>query len=178
MATYLKTITVKNKPCHISHRDSELFYSYSSKTSGSKISGVTLAVCNKSSKRAMSDEELSKRIKNGGGGCYITSAICTVLDKGDDCDELQTFRQFRDQVMHPNPKWRKLIQEYYKTAPDLAEKLQEHPDSRALCEKLYREFLKPCLNLIQEKRHSDAINLYQYMTLYCQGIVAKPYLTL
>ena len=76
--------------------------------------------------------------------------------------------------MKPNPKWRMLVQKYYKQAPDIAWQLESHPERQEVCEKLYHKFLQPCLHLIKEQRYGDAIKIYQYMTLYCQERLSKP----
>lgn len=55
--------------------------------------------------------------KGSGGGCFITTAICDAEGKADDCDELQTLRKFRDEVMLKDERLAPLVAEYYEIAP-------------------------------------------------------------
>lgn len=59
------------------------------------------------------------------GGCFITTAICEAENKPDDCDELQTLRKFRDEVMLKDPVLSNLVREYYELAPRIVAKLKE-----------------------------------------------------
>ena len=57
--------------------------------------------------------------KASGGGCFITTAICEAEGKADDCDELQTLRKFRDNVMLKDSRLAPLVAEYYEIAPKI-----------------------------------------------------------
>jgi hypothetical protein len=46
------------------------------------------------------------------GSCFITSAALTALHKGDDCYELNAFRQFRDNWLANEPDGAKRVSGY------------------------------------------------------------------
>jgi len=50
-------------------------------------------------------------------GCYITTAICELEGKPDDCSELETLRKFRDEWLEKQPAGKELVAQYYDQAP-------------------------------------------------------------
>lgn len=81
--------------------------------------------------------------------CYITTAVCETLGKPDNCYELTMFRQFRDGYLRKQPDGETLIQEYYKEAPQIIQRIDKLEDSRATYQGIWEEHLKPCLSLIE-----------------------------
>ena len=81
--------------------------------------------------------------------CYITSAVCRVQGKGDDCYELTAFRRFRDQVMLATGEGRRLVEEYYRLAPAIVTTVRLCWDEAAVYEGVYRDYLLPCLRLLE-----------------------------
>jgi len=89
---------------------------------------------------------------NGGISCFLTTAACEFMGLPDDCLELETLRQFRDEHV---PK--SLVDEYYQIAP-------------AICQKLNKDQLayvwvtvQQCVQHIKLKQFPEAINLYKEM---------------
>jgi hypothetical protein len=56
-------------------------------------------------------------------GCFLTTAACTHMGRPDDCVELATLRHFRDYYLSATPEGRTLVQDYYRMAPLILEKL-------------------------------------------------------
>lgn len=81
--------------------------------------------------------------------CYITSAVCRTQGKKDDCYELTTFRRFRDQVMLASDEGRALVEEYYHLAPAIVTTVRLCWDEKAVYDKVYRDYLLPCLGLLE-----------------------------
>lgn len=54
---------------------------------------------------------------SGGGGCFITTAVCEARDLPDDCDTLQTLRAFRDTYLLSCQRGVRHVALYYATAP-------------------------------------------------------------
>ena len=54
-----------------------------------------------------------KVMKPGGKhkGCFLTTAVCEYLGKADDCEELTTLRDYRDQWLAKQPGGVELIEE-------------------------------------------------------------------
>ena len=46
-------------------------------------------------------------------GCFITTATCKTLNKGDNCMELTTIRHFRDTWLSNQPNGANIIENYY-----------------------------------------------------------------
>ena len=74
-------------------------------------------------------------------GCYLTTIVCSVLNKEDDNKVLNSLRNFRDHTLQKN-------KEYYD-----------------MSNYLYEKFLKPISKLIEEKKDIEAIERYKIMTL-------------
>lgn len=86
----------------------------------------------------------------GGGGCYITTAVCKNNKKPDNCYELQTFRDFRDNWLKNQPDGARLIKKYYLFAPKLVELIDKSEDSSIVYNNINEQYLQPCLQYIEK----------------------------
>jgi len=101
----------------------------------------------------------------GGGGCFLTTAACEVLDKPDDCIELQTFRRVRDELLdHPIAKW--LIRKYYREAPMKAELLRNHPNRAEISATMFNKYIPRVMVALEKGQTWKAILLYWSMSNY------------
>jgi hypothetical protein len=64
-----------------------------------------------------------ERAKKQQGDCFITTAVCGVLQKPDNCPELTKFRRFRDTFMRKTAELRAEVREYYEIAPQICAKI-------------------------------------------------------
>ena len=94
------------------------------------------------------------------GLCFITSAVCEILNKPDDCYELESFREFRDQYLMNQDTGRRLVEEYYLTAPRIVAYINIQPDSRERYQRIWNTFLRPCLTDIEQGRMKQCRNRY------------------
>lgn len=78
------------------------------------------------------------------GMCFITTAVCLEEGKADDCEELTAFRNFRDGYLQTCPDGASLIEEYYRTAPDIVIGIEKSSDPRASYAAIREEYLNPC----------------------------------
>lgn len=85
----------------------------------------------------------------GGGGCYITTAVCKSENKPDNCYELQTFRGFRDNWLKKQPDGKALIKRYYLLAPKIVELIEASADKDKIYERIHKDYLEPCLKFIE-----------------------------
>ena len=99
----------------------------------------------------------------GGGGCFITTAVCGSFGKPDDCYELTTFRAFRDEWLVKQPDGQSLIDKYYSIAPKIVDKINELPNASAVYQSIWTDYLKPCLQFIERGNFQDCKNLYVRM---------------
>ncbi len=97
-------------------------------------------------------------------GCYITTATFKALKtQNDKCEELELFRWYRDNVLVKEPDGKKLVEEYYKTAPLIVEKINTQPNSEEIYKNLWKEYLKPCLEHLKRGEYQKVKTLYVEM---------------
>jgi hypothetical protein len=103
-----------------------------------------------------------------GGGCFITTAICQTYGKSDDCEELTTLRQYRDTFLKENHP--EEIQTYYNIAPAIVQAIQNRDDAAVVWTDLYRHYLVPAIEAIQEGANELAYSIYKDMVATAKEI--------
>lgn len=86
-------------------------------------------------------------------GCFITTAVCDSFGKADDCYELTMFRSFRDNWLLNQTGGKDLIDEYYRIAPRIVDKINQLSDSKKIYFDIWEQYLKPCLSYIETKEY-------------------------
>ncbi len=97
--------------------------------------------------------------------CYITTAVCNYQGKPDNCYELTTLRKYRDSYLMNSLEGRGLVEEYYEIAPRLVMTMGMFPEKESLYQKLYTQYLLPCIHLIESGRNEECKDLYMNMVL-------------
>ena len=82
-------------------------------------------------------------------GCYITTAVCESFGKTDSCYELMAFRSFRDGYLREQPDGEVMIQEYYRTAPEIVKAIDARPDATLIYRDIWDQYLVKCLAQIE-----------------------------
>jgi hypothetical protein len=95
--------------------------------------------------------------------CFITTAVCTGLGKGDDCGELQTLRAFRDGYLSQFPGGEEKIQEYYLFAPLIVRSVEASGSEKPEWNRIYREYLSPCLAALEHHKPEECERHYETM---------------
>ena len=95
------------------------------------------------------------------GKCYLTTACCEYYNKSDDCAELTALRAFRDNVLLKTDEGKKLVEEYYQTAPQIVDKLKEIGDDKNYVF-IYDTILQ-CIKEIDNKDYDTAVKTYKNM---------------
>ena len=116
--------------------------------------------------KAVWDNTVGKIFGGGGGGCYITTAICEEFGKADDCYELTAFRKFRDNWLKQQPDGEMLITRYYKTAPQIVDLINKQPNRTAIYQFINENYLSKCLLYIENGENEKCKNLYIEMMEY------------
>ena len=108
----------------------------------------------------------------GGGGCFITTAICATLGKRDDCTELTVLREFRDTYMTETKERRELVREYYDIAPRIITALSALPPdvSRTIYVGLREVFLIPAIACVLANDNLGAQLAYERMVATARKI--------
>ena len=108
----------------------------------------------------MQIKSFCKLVKNTS---FITTATCLAYDKADDCYELMKFRQFRDGWLTREADGKALIDEYYRIAPKIVERIDRLTDAKAVYHAVWEEYLRPCLTMIESGRMAECKALYVKM---------------
>ena len=117
-------------------------------------------------------DEDDRRLSSGGGStCFLTTACCQYKNLPDDCYELTTLRMFRDTYLINTPDGKALIEEYYKIAPSLVNKIMENEEKETILEGIYAEVCK-IISLIETQMYDQAIIAYKEMVFKVQHAVA------
>lgn len=91
--------------------------------------------------------------------CFITTACVSYYRLDDNCSQLLTLRQFRDNILTKSLQGRNLIKVYYQVAPIIVEKIESSNDAPALYEMIYSKVNLAC-DAIFQKDYSLATRIY------------------
>lgn len=97
--------------------------------------------------------------------CYITTAACQVRGMADDCEELNLLRNYRDTFMAAKPGGEELILEYYDIAPSIVKHINMQPDAKRIYDRIWDEYIGPCIRMIREGKMEECLALYSGMVL-------------
>lgn len=103
---------------------------------------------------------------SGGGGCFITTAVCESRGEPDDCPTLEKLRTFRDTFMQQNKQRQDLIRLYYDHAPKIVDRINAREDRQLFLEYLYARFIVPACASIDRGNLVDAFNLYTQLVVF------------
>lgn len=92
--------------------------------------------------------------------CFITTAVCNSFGKPDDCYELTSFRNYRDNWLIKQTFGEQLIKEYYSVAPAIVKTIDSRDDSALIYKKIWDQYLKECLNHIEKEQFEECKELY------------------
>jgi hypothetical protein len=91
------------------------------------------------------------------GPCLVTTACVSALGKPDDCHELVTFRRMRDTYVSQRRDGMAVIDDYYRTAPDVVARVQATADVNGEWKRIYAELVSPVVNLMDADDVSGAV---------------------
>lgn len=98
-------------------------------------------------------------------GCFISSACAEYLGLPDDCRELNILRSFRDNILKSTSEGTALVEEYYKIAPPLVNKINESANKKIIYQNIY-EYILLCIENIEKKDYKKAVKQYKKMVEY------------
>ena len=79
----------------------------------------------------------------------------------DDCYELQTLRNFRDNWLSKSEGGTAAISHYYIIAPKIVDAINHSSDCTAIYDQVYTDVVLPCIKFIENKQYKDAFDLYK-----------------
>lgn len=95
------------------------------------------------------------------GCCYLSSACCEHLGLPDDCDELETLRRYRDDVLARTREGRRDIETYYRQAPEIVRQIEALASRKQIYSVIYSAYLLPAVQLIQAGDNEKAYRVYK-----------------
>lgn len=95
--------------------------------------------------------------------CYVTTAACVTMGKGDHCYELECFRNYRDTYLLKQDDGEAIVDEYYDLAPTIVKHINRREDSREIYGDIWKRYLDPCLHLIEAGENEACKELYTRM---------------
>jgi hypothetical protein len=90
----------------------------------------------------------------------LTSACVETFGLPDDCDELQTLREFRDRLKKTDKNFAELVKEYYRIAPPIVAKINAQANFKEIYRNLYYQMVLPCVSYIKYGKDDEAVELY------------------
>ncbi|MBQ2952577.1 MAG: hypothetical protein IJE07_03380 [Clostridia bacterium] len=97
------------------------------------------------------------------GSCFLTTACVERRGLPDDCHELTMMRKMRDEWLVNQPGGREEIAEYYAIAPCIVAHINARPDAADVWEKLYQEYILPCVAAADAGEFKRAHGVYREM---------------
>ena len=97
--------------------------------------------------------------------CYITTAVCEVLGRPDDCYELNLLRDYRDTYLASLPDGDELIRRYYDVAPSIVKHIGQSARPDTIYEDIWKEYIRPCIRMIEDGEQEKCLERYEEMVL-------------
>ena len=109
-------------------------------------------------------EDFKVKIVRDTGACFITTACVEAAGLPDNCIELETMRCFRDEYLANSLEGRRMIKEYYQTAPSIVKAIRREENSDVVFADIFRQ-IKEIVSLINSGDLENAITYYKEMVL-------------
>lgn len=112
--------------------------------------------------------EPKQTVSSSGGGCFITTAVCSGTGLPDNCEELEVLRNFRSTYMMQDEAHVALVRQYYSQAPKLCKVLDTLPvETQAqLYSSLLTLFIRPAVAAIKLGKLVEALDMYKLLFAY------------
>jgi hypothetical protein len=99
--------------------------------------------------------------------CFITTAVCEVLGKADDCEELQTLRRYRNGWLSSHAWGKSLIDNYSIVGPLIVQSIERRSDKEEYCKRLYSDYIAPSVQYVQNELPFNALEVYLELVNKC-----------
>ena len=103
-----------------------------------------------------------RRRGSGSGGCFLTTACCVYKGLDDDCYELRMLRKLRDEYIKLQSYGNELIENYYKEAPTIVEKINNSINRDPILEDTYQKILD-IVSSIESDKNEEAVIKYMIL---------------
>ena len=97
-------------------------------------------------------------------GCYLTTVMCNILKIPDKNYYLNTMRNFRNNILQKNIKYKEMLVEYDIVGPKIAKYIKNDPIKYDISSSILFRYIKPICLMINENKNEKAIEKYKEMT--------------
>ena len=101
--------------------------------------------------------------------CFITTACVRSKGLPDDCDELETMREFRNKFVLRLENGKELHEEYKRIAPIIIDSINHQNESKLIYDAIYNEIVK-MVNLIKNGKNLLALEKYKDMVVQLNDV--------
>lgn len=98
--------------------------------------------------------------------CFLTTTVCDILGKEDNCTTLSKMRAFRSNHLETNKNGQILLEEYKELSNYLVPKINNDMEKESLCLYLEQNYINPIVELIDTNHNENAIQKYKNMVEY------------
>lgn len=109
---------------------------------------------------------------SGGSFCFLTTACCEYRGLPDDCRELTAMRRLRDDYLRSSEEGRRLIAEYYRTAPSIVKRIDASPMCNEIYDYIYGVVCN-CVGLVDAGDYEAAKHAYLEMVDRLQELIVQ-----
>lgn len=120
-----------------------------------------------------SPKETGSSSSSSDGRCFLTTATCEVMGFADDCEVLQSFRQYRDTILRHEDGGEELIREYYRVAPEIIRAIDARPHREEVYHAMWSRYIEPGYELLQQQRWGEAKALYMELVTRLYAIYVE-----
>jgi hypothetical protein len=111
------------------------------------------------------DQYVPEPSKSPEPGCFLTTVCVNHMGLNDNCHELEVLRNFRDNYMRKQNNGDELIAEYYQIGPAIVSIINDSEFKDVILSNMYRDLVKPSINLIEQNKLEEALHYYIDFTL-------------
>lgn len=104
--------------------------------------------------------------RNYSSGCYITTIVCDILGKEDDCEVLENMRKLRSEYLQKDERFSSILMEYDYVGPEIAGLINKEfseTQDKEVWQKVYDNYLVRTCELVKENNFEEATNKYIQM---------------
>lgn len=95
--------------------------------------------------------------------CFISTAVYTNMGLDDNCSDLVTLRNYRDNYLLKTTNGRKLVDNYYSIAPLIVNQIDSLKTKNQIYFGIYERYIKNIVNLINHNEFESATQKYEKM---------------
>jgi len=105
-------------------------------------------------------EPVYDKPSGSGGGCFITTSVCSTLNLEDNNHILNTFRNFRDSWVLNQEEGEKIISTYYLESPKIVKRIE---GDKEIHKYIWENYLQHSYIEILNENYQIAFSIYQDM---------------